>query len=513
MSSPDALRPTSSAPSVSDPTADASEDQPLLRPRPEGEIVRSDECRRSDDDEVEKCIGRVLPLAFAAGLAIAATSAATVLAYDRILCLQDDANTARCEGRDPAGEQQRYYIESFHTARTIANVLGVVSVGVARIWAESDPRLCLGLWLGVRVLGVGVLLLGVLLDNVYIVVWTTIFYGLAGVPILHFALAAVYVQTRDPRRFSRLLGTSLALWLLGTSVAPTATAWLFPNLWFSLAAAVAIPALSLVYLRAAVPSDPLAKDPGSSSPTDGSAAGTTTAAARTIASALVDPVYYLYAESAIRLPALALLLHNCAQTCLFTAVVIHAWVDFDFTATLSNRLSTIATAAPAVYLLLFFYGVPKLRKILGKEREPRGTDTASTDTYADTELESDTAGNPRRPLPSTRDLVCATVCMLAQLIAVPWFLVDSQGALYGLVAVASIGFAAPSFLKSYAVSRVANGKPSALGALALAESLGGLISPFLLGGVWFWKNQIFILTPSLLGAAVLCLGASYLVRR
>ncbi|KAK7947890.1 uncharacterized protein PG986_008776 [Apiospora aurea] len=457
MSSPDALRPTSSGPSVSDPTADASEDQPLLWPRPEGEIVRSDECRRRSDNDLEKSIGRVLPLAFAAGLAIAATSAATVLAYDRILCMGDDADSARCEGREPAGEQQRHYIDSFQTTRTISNVLGVVSSA----WRGYGPR--------ARVLGVGVLLLGVLLDDIYVAVWTTIFYGLAGVPILHFALAAVYVQTRDPRRFSRLLGTSLALYLLGTSVAPTATAWLFPNLWFSLATAVAIPALSLVYLRVAIPSDPFAKDGGTSSSTDGSGAGTT---ARTIASALVDPVYYLYAESAIRLPALALLLHSCAQTCLFTAIVIHVWMDFDFTARLSNRLSTIATAAPAVYLLLFFYGVPKLQRILGKRRGPSSTDALS-DTYTDSGIESDTAGSPRHPPPSTRDLVCATVCMLAQLVAVPWFLVDSQGAMYGLVAVASVGFAAPSFLKSYAVSRVADGKTSALGALALAESLGG----------------------------------------
>ncbi|KAK8038672.1 hypothetical protein PG993_007083 [Apiospora rasikravindrae] len=503
MSGPDVLRPMSSAPSVSDPTADASEDQPLLWPRPEGEIIRSSESRSSShDDDVEKRLGRVLPLAFAAGLALAATSAATVLAYSRILCL-GDLDQSRCEGRH---QQYYFYVDSFDALRTIASSLGVLSVGVARIWAGSDPRLVLGVWLGLRALGVGVLLLGVLLDNIYIAVWGSIVDGLASTHVLHFALAAVYAQTRDPRRFSRLMGTSLALYLLGVSVNPTATSWLFPNLWLSFGAAFAILGLSHVYLRVAVfPSEAF-------SGARGDAVGARTAT--TIASKFLDPVYHLYAEPAVRLPALALLLHNCAQSCLFTAIVMHTWLDFDLTARLSNRLSTIATAAPATYLLLFFYGVPKLQQAWKRRaRNARGEgQVADADADADTEA---AASTPRFPPPSARDLVCAIVCMLAQLIAVPWFLVDSPGAMYGLVAVASVGFAAPSFLKSYAVSRVAaaNKASSALGALALTESVGSLVTPFLLGGLWFWKTQIFILTPSLLGASVVCLGASYFVWR
>jgi hypothetical protein len=98
----------------------------------------------------EKYIGRVLPVAFTAAFAIAATSATTIYAYAQILC----ADPAHCK----ADEQNRY-AAVVAVATTVANVFGVVAVAVLQKWTKTQPKLGLCFWLLSRGTGVAVLAL------------------------------------------------------------------------------------------------------------------------------------------------------------------------------------------------------------------------------------------------------------------------------------------------------------------------------------------------------------------
>ena len=363
------------------------------------------------------------------------------------------------------------------------------------------------------------------LGNFYVAAAGSVPDGLANGNVLHFVLAAVYVRTRVPGRFSRLVGTSLALSLVGCAIGPWTPALAPSSLAFSFAAALVVLALTAAYLAVFIPSGVFAsrsRGGGDAPPY------TTTTRRKAVASAMVSPFYYLYAESAVRLPALALLLHHTAQGFLFVAIVVHAVVDLGFYEIQNGLLFGLESAVPAVYLMLALYGVPRLQKMWKKRARSSIPDDDDDDDDDDAAREtgsgrdrrrggSGEVARRRRRAPSTRDFACAIICMLAQLAALPWFLAvtaQSRGAVYGLVAVASVGPAAPPFLKSYAVS-VAGAPVSALGTLALMESVGALAAPLLLAGfrLGLWRDAVVVWAPSLVGAAALCLVGSYLVAR
>ncbi|KAK8009509.1 hypothetical protein PG991_012060 [Apiospora marii] len=504
-------------------TALAAEEQPLLGRLP-GDAGRAhdfddweddDENDDDDDDEYaadrEKYILRFLPVAFTAVLAMTATGISSMIVYDRIACP---------DGFDCGDMWRLEYYRTLEVARTVANACGVLSVGIARIWVESDPKLCLYLWLSCRALGICVLLLGYFLSNIYVAASSSVLDGLANGNILYFVLAAVYVRTRVPGRFARLVGTSLALYLVGCAVGPWAPALVSSSLLFSFAATLVLLGLTAVYLAVFIPSSGIFATESDAPP---SAAATTRR--RAIVSAMVSPFYYLYAESAVRLPALALLLHHTTQGFLFIAIIVHAVIDLGFYGLQNGIVFGIETAVPAVYLMLALFGVPGLQRMWKRgrratEEEDDDVDDAASEAGGSSSSRSSISeGGTRRSAraPSNRDFVCTIVCMLAQLVALPWFLAvteESSGAVYGLVAVASVGMAAPAFLKSYAVS-IVDAKTSALGTLTLMESFGALIAPLLVTSFqfWYWRNAIVILAPSLVGASLVCLVASYLLAR
>ncbi|KAK7921644.1 hypothetical protein PG985_009666 [Apiospora marii] len=498
-------------------TALAAEDQPLLGRRP-GDAGRAhdfddweddDDDEDEDDDDREKYILRFLPVALTAVLAMTATGISSVIVYDRIACP---------DGRDCGDRWRLEYYRTLEVARTVANACGVLSVGIARIWVESDPKFCLYLWLACRALGVCVLLLGYFLTNIHVAASSSVLDGLANGNILYFVLAAVYVRTRVPGRFARLVGTSLVLYLVGCAVGPWAPALVPSSLLFGFAATLVLLGLTAAYLVVFIPAGafPVRGHIGDG---DASPSATTTTRRRAIASAMVSPFYYLYAESAVRLPALALLLHHTTQGFLFIAIIVHAVIDLGFYGLQNGIVFGIESAVPAVFLMLALFGVPGLQRMWKRGRRATDDNDDASSEAGNSSRSSISEGGTRRNTraPSTRDFVCSIICMLAQLVALPWFLAvtaESSGAVYGLVAVASLGMAAPAFLKSYTVS-IVDAKTSALGTLTLMESFGTLIAPLLVTSFqfWFWRNAIVILAPSLVGASMVCLVVSYFMAR
>ena len=105
-----------------------------------------------DEDEhvviPEKCVSRILPLALAAAMAIAATSATSVYAYADILC----ADPAHCKE-----EEKTVYAGAVALATTIANVCGILALGPLQSFIKTRPRGGLLFWLCSRAASVMIL--------------------------------------------------------------------------------------------------------------------------------------------------------------------------------------------------------------------------------------------------------------------------------------------------------------------------------------------------------------------
>lgn len=110
-----------------------------------------DPAHAQDNDLNDRYSSRVLPIAFTAAFAIAATSATTIFAYASIVCVEP----AHCR----EGEKDRY-TGVVALATVVANTFGVIAVGVLRQWVESNPKSGLYFWIFCRALGIGSLAVG-----------------------------------------------------------------------------------------------------------------------------------------------------------------------------------------------------------------------------------------------------------------------------------------------------------------------------------------------------------------
>ncbi|KAI0384002.1 hypothetical protein F5Y04DRAFT_293434 [Hypomontagnella monticulosa] len=434
-------------------------------------------------------ISRVLLVAFTAGFAIAATAATTIFAYASILC-QDPSH---CEDR----EKQRY-AGTVALATTIANIFGMLSIGLLQQWTKSHPHLGLCYWLACRATGVGLLMVAVPLRNIYLAVSGRIFEGLATDNILHYCLSAIYAHVDDQAQFSRLMGTSLALYMVSMSLSPMVIT-LLPSFFFSLVVSVAVLGLTALYLWMFVMVPGLyIQDVKASSgdlPQDSNQQRTS----------FFTPMRYLLKDRCALLPGLALLLFNMTQAYLFPAIMVYAALKFAFTDLENNYIVALAAATASVYMLVVLYLVPKFFAFLSRGEKKHcvallnnaldGRDSRRSNCYVGA------------------DLFYALLSMSTQLIGLPFFVAAGAAPiLYVLVVGVSLGIGAPSFIKSYAVL-VGTDRESVLGSMAMMESLGGLLSSIVLGSAQsLMGGGIFFVAFALVGLAMLSLLGSTLVR-
>lgn len=341
--------------------------------------------------------------------------------------------------------------------------------------------------------------------SIYIAIVGRVFDGLATDNILHYTLAAIYIRTSEPDRFSRLMGTSLALYMIGMSMSPTLVT-LLPNFFFSFILAIAVLGLSLVYLVVFIPA-------ATPRPTneDGNSIGVCPEYTATDHISFFDPILYFYHEPVVLLPGLAIFFYNSAQAYLFPAIMVHAALKFGFTSIENGYIISIAAGTSSVYLLIVSYVLPKVYSTLRPEKH----EEPDEDGHADFDTSNNNGGPPNVVRQHASDLFYAGVSMMSQFIVLPRLaLVSTPSELYGLVVFIALGLAVPSFIKSYAVT-VAGVKDSALAGLAVMESVGGLASPIILGTSQSLVGQggVFFIASGLVGVAILSLTASSLVRR
>lgn len=334
-----------------------------------------------------------------------------------------------------------------------------------------------------------------------------IFEGFATDNLLHYNLSAVYITASDKSRFPRLMGTSLALFMIGMSVSPT-IAGLLPSFFASFIMALSVFAASILYLAVSVPVVSSTLPHG----TGPSPAHTQPSPNRSLLRRLLSlsrPLTNLRRDRRVILPCVALLLYNTTQAYLFPALMVYTALNFSFTGKQNGYLISIAATVSAVYLLVVLYVIPKLRRRLGWAAEPSSTAEGCEDGGGASEgFDSTTAGKSSR-----HEFIFAVLSMSTQLVALPCVYLTTEGwQVYPLVAVIALGLAAPSFIKSYGVS-LAMDKSSAVASLAMMESLGGLLSALVLGAWQSYQGPgvVFLAAAGLVAAAVLVMLASRLV--
>ncbi|KAI0517009.1 major facilitator superfamily domain-containing protein [Xylaria bambusicola] len=432
-------------------------------------------------------IRHILPLAFTAAFAIAATSATTVYAYAAILC--DDPS--QC-----ADDDRSRYTATVALASFIANATGIVAVGFLRPLVESRPKSGLCFWLVCRALGVGFLILGVSLRSISVAICGRLFEGLASDNILHYSLAAVYVHEPDPARFSRLMGTSLALYMIGMSISPSFVT-ILPSFTSSFIVAIAILGFSLLYLLAFVPNPRMDNQDHFDN----------------IACPGVDhregwkqyfrPITNLIKNRRIILSAMAVFFYNCTQAYLFPLIMVDAALRFNATSKENGYIISIAATTSSIYLLFISVILPRIKRSGQQQHEPPPAHVSNQEAA------------PPSPKALWLDVISALISMSAQLVTLPFFSVaNSLSTFYGLVVLVSLGLGAPSYMKSHAVA-ISSDRNSTLACLAVLESLGGLISPIFLGAIQSKINSkaVFAASSSFVGSAMLCIIMSWFLAK
>lgn len=310
-----------------------------------------------------------------------------------------------------------------------------------------------------------------------------IFEGFATDNLLHYNLNAIFVASvPDEKRFSRLVGTSLALYLAGMALSPTLAA-LLPTFFMSFFLALVLFAVAALYLAVFIPTVWKTHTPG-----------TNTSAKTKLGSflSLQRPLVNLIGDRDIILPGVALLLYNTTLAYIFPALMVYTTLEFAFTSRQNGFLISIAAGVSAFSLFLAFYVFPWVKKVTSTKDQIPGTTASSV----------------------KQNLVFAMSSMFLQLIALTAMPFTTNGwQVLPLVALLAFGIAAPGFLKNYGVA-LAVDKSAAVASLAMMEILGGLLSVLVLGAwqSWLGHTSVFWAAAGLVAVALLAITSSLFSR-
>ena len=330
------------------------------------------------------------------------------------------------------------------------------------------------------------------IENIGIALSGQVFEGFASDNILHFNLNTIYVQFSEERTVSRLIGTSLALYMIGISVSP-AIASTLPNFQASFTMASAIFAIAILYLYLGVRTKhperlaqrQFATTQKSSKIETPMMAGK--ASLWSLWKVSTSPLRFFVTRPLSLILGVSLLLYNATQSYLFPAMMVHTTVNFGFTSRENGYLISIAHGVSSTYLLSTLFIVPYIWQKLR--------------THKRVEI----PGPMLQKKSGFPDAALAMFSLLMQVLSVTLFgLASEPWQIYCAVALCALGLATPSFVKSYFVTLFpSDDAPQAVAALAMMETLGSLLAPLGLGGLqtlWPGSGVFF--------AAAACIGVS-----
>ncbi|KAI0549792.1 hypothetical protein F4679DRAFT_545558 [Xylaria curta] len=418
-----------------------------------------------------------LPLALISALALAATAATQIYVYADLLC----HDPSHCDD-----SERRKFAASVAIATTIANALAPFTLSAFEALVRRNSRISLALWLLVRSMSVGALVLGAFVRHVGIVMSSQVFEGLASDNILHFNLNALYTREVDINKTARLIGTSSALYMIGISISPSIAGILhrFTDS-FLMAYSLFTCALLYVFLFVKVPpqSDATIRDgviPGSRNE------GSQSRPASFIAfiSFPIAPFSFLLQDCRSVAIGLVLFLYTMAQSYTFSAIMVHTSTVFGFSSRENGFLLTLVHAVASLYLFCVLFVGPRIVKF--KRTSP---------------------SEPGNSPPQATNAILALASLVIQACALLCFgFIRETWQVYLFSALLALGLAFPSFLKSAFSSRFdVVERPRALAALAAMELSAGFAAPITLGGIQaLWPGNFIFFSAS--GLAFIACG-------
>ncbi|KAI1958169.1 hypothetical protein LOZ58_005284 [Ophidiomyces ophidiicola] len=394
----------------------------------------------------------------------------------------------------------------------LANATGLFSLGYLEKLVKWDSRAGLLVWLACRGTGVLVFTIGVYLHSLPCLLGGQVFQGLASDNLLHFNLNSIYTHADTTEHVSTLMGTSLALYMLGMAIGP-AGAGLFPSFQWSFFAAIGLFSIAIAYVLAIISYHQVEDIQVNDNYGErGAGQAETSAESETEPEgfvAFLSPVRLFHDHPRAILQGLSLFLYNMAQAYEINLIFVFASVQFGFTAKENGILLSLVAVVAATYLLSSVFLIPKLvnciRSVVWKWQSKSPFFSSSDVT---------TSQQKRARKGRSFDLGAAATSILIQATAATLLSnVHRPSQLYAGAALTALGFAAPSFIKSYFVASLPDATRGVAG-LALMETSGGLLSPMVLG---MWQasrpdSSVFYVASALLGASfVLLLVGAYVM--
>ena len=321
-----------------------------------------------------------------------------------------------------------------------------------------------------------------------------VFEGFASDNLLHFNLNAIYVQTPEKGQVSKLIGSSLALYMIGISISPF-VASRFDDISSSIILALGFFAMAFIYLLIFVKSR--------QSDNDSSTAGVGIVIQRPrsqprsccqrVMTSIASPLQAFRALP-VMLSGISLLIYNIGQAFTFSAIMIHTTLRFGFSDKQNGLLISIAHSTASLYVLSALFIIPR-----------------TTTPWR----HSKSSSPPRAH--GTAEALYALLSLTAQAVSFLLLALANQSwQVYPVVILLALGLATPSFIKSFTVGQMSRSEaPQAIAALAIMEASGALISPLTLGGVqtvWPGAAVLFGAFVMMAGSAAL-LGLGWLMHR
>lgn len=274
---------------------------------------------------------------------------------------------------------------------------------------------------------------------------------------------------------------SLALYMIGQGLSPIISG-LFTDFRTSFAIAILIFTLCFSYIwflpNSSIPNRPH-DEQSREDRSNGSAA---------IARNLLRPLQAAMLNRSLWAPEAALLFFLAAISYIYPALLVFTTVRYGFTGKENGWIVSLTAASSSLYLLVVHVVWPRLRP-------SRRVEADKFQSRAQVAFDSN-FWNAAASM-----LLLGGVFPLIGLTTQAW-------QLFPLVALASMGLSAPSFIKSNAVGLSEDGA-QALTALALMETCGALLSPIVLGAVQSRRSDssVFFVASGLIATSLVFLTA------
>ena len=328
--------------------------------------------------------------------------------------------------------------------------------------------------------------------------------------ILHFLLNAIYARSLHQNHISRMMGSSLAVYLLGISLSPVAIG-MFTSFMATFQVATYIFIVASIYLFVVhLPEMPSADhlhqhtdgDEGEEQNCDRLGCQQ----AFEPFSIILRPLLFYISNPRTLTHGIAMLCYNAATSYLFPMLMIYTSSHFSFTNQENGLIVSVITATSAAYLFGSLFVVPWVRSVVLL----RGAKTSCRVSTA-----ADEDGSHRRRFWHilTSDFFFAILSLTVLEIALFAFTgVSSPTGIYMVAMLASLGLATPSFIKAHLLHLDA-GNTLAVAALSTAECTGSLLSPVILGSLQstYSSSTAFFVGMCVLALSVISFSASLLV--